>query len=74
MNQQSPGEEPQRRAGPRYPMSRLLLVIAIGFVASSLLQIAFPGLGTVARLSILVIIAALISLAVTARQQRRPPR
>lgn len=49
-------------------------MVVIGFIASSLLQLAFPGLGTVARLSILVIVAALISLAVTARQQRRPPR
>jgi hypothetical protein len=71
MNQQQP--EDGRRPRPRYPMSRLLLVVVIGFIASSLLQLAFPGLGTVARLSILVIVAALISLAVTLRQQKRPP-
>lgn len=48
-------------------------MVVIGFIASSILQLVFPGLGTVARLSILVIVAALISIAVTLRQQGRPP-
>ncbi len=74
MDQQLPGEDPGREPRRRYPLSRLLLVVVIGFVASSILQLVFPGLGVVARLSILVIIAALISLTVTMRQQRRPPR
>ncbi len=73
MNQQLPGEEPGRRPRARYPLSRLLLVVLIGFIASSVLQVAFPGLGAVARLSILVIIAAIISIVVTLRQQKRPP-
>lgn len=73
MNQPLPGDGP-RRPRPRYPVSRLLLVVLIGFVASIILQAAFPGLGTLARLSILLIVAALISVAVTLRQQRRPPR
>jgi hypothetical protein len=72
MNQQ-PGGDPGRRPRPRYPLSRLLFVVVVGFIASSVLQLAFPGLGTVARLSILVIIAALISIVVTRRQQKRPP-
>lgn len=73
MNQQLPGEGPR---GPRqrYTVSRLLLVVVIGFVASIVIQTVFPDLGTVARLSILVIVAALISIAVTLRQQKRPPR
>ncbi|MDQ0736456.1 hypothetical protein [Arthrobacter agilis] len=71
MNQPLPGKGPPR---PRYPLSRLLLVVLIGFVASIALQAAFPGLGTVARLSILLIVAALISIVVTLRQQKRPPR
>lgn len=70
MNQQLPEGEHGRRPRTRYPLSRLLLVVVIGFIASSILQLAFPGLGTVARLSILVIIAALISIAVTMRQQK----
>jgi hypothetical protein len=74
MNQQLPGEDPGRRPRPKYPLSRLLLVVVIGFIASSLLQVAFPGLDTIARLSILVIVAALISIVVTMRQQKRPPR
>ena len=73
MNQPLPGDRP-RSSRPRYPLSRLLLVVAIGFIASIALQMAFPGLNTVARLSILVIVAALISIAVTLRQQKRPPR
>lgn len=73
MNQQLPGEGPR---GPRqrYTVGRLLLVVVIGFVASIVIQTVFPDLGTVARLSILVIVAALISIAVTLRQQKRPPR
>ncbi len=73
MDQQlgSDRDRPPRR---RYPLSRLLLVVVIGFVASSILQLVFPDLGVVARLSILVIIAALISIAITMRQQKRPPR
>ena len=55
----------------RYPLSRLLIVVVLGFVASSLLQLLVPDLGVVGRLSVLVIVAALISLAVTFRQQRR---
>ncbi|WP_043442380.1 MULTISPECIES: hypothetical protein [Arthrobacter] len=74
MNQQLPGGERGRSPRPRYPLSRLLLVVVIGFLASSVLQLVFPDLGAVARLSILVIIAALISIAVTLRQQNRPPR
>ncbi|MHA7283297.1 hypothetical protein [Arthrobacter sp. TMS2-4] len=74
MDQQLPGGEPRRSPRARYPLSRLLLVVFIGFLASSVLQWIFPDLGAVARLSILVIVAALISLAVTFRQQRRPPR
>jgi hypothetical protein len=82
MNQQLPGEGPGegtgggpgRRPRARYPLSRLLLVLVIGVVASSILQLVFPGLDTVARLSILVIVAALISIGVTLRQQKRPPR
>lgn len=74
MNQQLPGDGSGRRPRARYPLSRLLLVVALGFLASTVLQLAFPGLGTVARLSILVIGAALISIAVTLRQQKRPPR
>ncbi len=73
MNQPLPGDG-RRRPRPRYPLNRLLLVVLIGFVASIVLQAVFPGLGTVARLSILLIVAALISLAVTLRQRRRPPR
>ncbi|MHA7240457.1 hypothetical protein [Arthrobacter sp. TMS1-12-1] len=73
MDQQLPGG-PRRSPRPRYPPSRLLLVVLIGFLASSALQVVFPDLGTVARLSILVIIAALVSIAVTLRQQKRPPR
>lgn len=73
MTQRLPEEGPGRRPRRRYPLSRLLLVVVIGFIASSILQLAFPGLDTVARLSILVIVAALISIAVTLRQQR-PPR
>ena len=71
---QQPGDGPGRRPRTRYPLSRLLLVVVIGVIASGVLQLAFPGLGTVARLSILVIVAALISIAVTLRQQKRPPR
>jgi hypothetical protein len=74
MNQELPGEDPGRPPRARYPLSRLLLVVVVGFIASSLLQLAFPGLDTIARLSILVIVAALISITVTFRQQRRPPR
>ncbi|THJ68628.1 hypothetical protein E8P82_01625 [Arthrobacter echini] len=74
MDQQPPGGEPARVPRRRYPLSRLLLVVVIGFVASSILQLVFPGLGVIARLSILVIIAALISITVTLSQQRRPPR
>lgn len=74
MNQELPGEDPDRRPRARYPPSRLLLVVVVGFIASSLLQLAFPWLDTIARLSILVIVAALISITVTFRQQRRPPR
>lgn len=74
MNQELPGEDPDRRPRARYPLSRLLLVVVVGFIASSLLQLAFPGLDMIARLSILVIVAALISITVTFRQQRRPPR
>ncbi|MGV0109100.1 MULTISPECIES: hypothetical protein [unclassified Arthrobacter] len=74
MNQELPGQDPGRRPRARYPLSRLLLVVVVGFIASSLLQLAFPGLDTIARLSILVIVAALISITVTFRQQRRPPR
>lgn len=73
MDPQMPGERPDERPRPRYPLGRLLLVVVIGFIASSVLQLALPGMGTVARLSILVIAAALISLAVTMRQQKRPP-
>lgn len=72
MDQQLPRGGPGRPR-PRYPLSRLLLVVVIGFIGSSVLQLIFPDLGAVARLSILVIIAALISIAVTLRQQR-PPR
>lgn len=74
MNQELPGQDPGRRPRARYPLSRLLLVVVVGFIASSLLQLAFPWLDTIARLSILVIVAALISITVTFRQQRRPPR
>jgi Flp pilus assembly protein TadB len=70
MEQQLPEEEPGRRPGARYPLSRLLIVVVLGFVASSVLQLLFPGLGVISRLSILVIVAALISLAVTFGQQR----
>jgi hypothetical protein len=73
MNQPHPGDGP-RRPRPRYPLNRLLLVVAIGFLASIAMQLVFPGLNTLARLSILVIVAALISIAVTLRQQKRPPR
>lgn len=48
-------------------------MVVIGFIASSVLQLVFPDLGAVARLSILVIVAALVSIAVTLRQQKRPP-
>lgn len=71
MNQELPGQDPGRRPRARYPLSRLALVVVVGFIASSLLQLAFPGLDTIARLSILVIVAALISITVTFRQQRR---
>lgn len=74
MIQRLPEEGPGRRPRRRYPLNRLLLVVVIGFIASSILQLAFPGLDIVARLSILVIVAALISIAVTLRQQKRPPR
>ncbi|WP_434994673.1 hypothetical protein [Arthrobacter sp. Ld5] len=74
MDQQPSGGQPRRSPRPRYPLSRLLLVVLIGFLASTVLQVVFPDLGAVARLSILVIIAALISIAVTLRQQKRPPR
>ncbi|TYD00443.1 hypothetical protein FQ377_03085 [Arthrobacter echini] len=68
------GSDRGRPSRRHYPLSRLLLVVVLGFVASSILQLVFPDLGVVGRLSILVIIAALISIAVTMRQQRRPPR
>ena len=63
--------DPDRRPRMRYPLSRLLLVVVLGFVASSLLQILVPDLGVIGRLSVLVIVAALISLAITFRQQRK---
>ncbi|KNC19278.1 hypothetical protein AC792_07315 [Arthrobacter sp. RIT-PI-e] len=66
MTEHDPGGRPRAR----YPLSRLLLVVVLGFVASSLLQLLVPELGTVGRLSVLVIVAALISLAVTFRQRR----
>ncbi|TKV29109.1 hypothetical protein FDK12_05535 [Arthrobacter sp. NamB2] len=74
MDRQPPGGRAEHRPRPRYPLGRLLLVVVIGFIASSVLQLAFPGLGTIARLSLLVIVAALISIAVTMHQQKRPPR
>ena len=70
MNEHPPEESAGRRPRGRYPLSRFVLVLVLGFVASSLLQLAFPGLGGLARLSILVIVAALISLAVSLRRQR----
>ncbi|WP_104167717.1 hypothetical protein [Arthrobacter sp. SX1312] len=74
MDQQLPGGGTSRSPRPRYPLSRLLLVVLIGFLASTVLQWVFPDLGAVARLSILVSVAALISIAVTLRQQKRPPQ
>ncbi|MFJ6000589.1 hypothetical protein [Arthrobacter sp. NPDC092385] len=74
MNQQLPGEGPARGPRQRYTVGRLLLVMVIGFIASIVIQTVFPDLGTVARLSILVIVAALISIAVTLSRQKRPPR
>lgn len=72
MSQNPQGRDPARR--PRYPVSRFALVVAIGLAASLVLQALFPGLGTIARLSILLIAAALISIGVTLWQQKRPPR
>jgi hypothetical protein len=66
------GRGPARR--PRYPISRFALVVAIGLVASLVLQALFPDLGTLARLSILLIVAALISLGVSFWQQKRRSR
>ena len=69
---QGNGRGPARR--PRYPLGRFALVVAIGLVASLVLQTLFPDLGTLARLSILLIAAALISLGVSFWQQKRRSR